>query len=400
MTEAPSFTTRLRARMSGEVSADTLEAFRRAGSGVYDLLLETEARRATCASGAGDMDDATRLLALTTWNAFALQTLGDEFLDADYRADRGTVGYVPPITRDQAQRFYGEVEHWLGCATRAAADPHCVAPAALPAELPPFVELDPCPPEHLQAMLSAVAKLREHAEIAVADAERLAGTDAAQPKTLRGLLATAGNAADYARRLYGEGGVEQSLHERIERSVQEALGLFYLIGQLAARPDLVGRAALPASVTGQGERLPGPGEPGFDPWCMTDPDTREHWQRDRQARQAIDLLWSSDPSPRATLDMVAEVRAALKAGYIEYAVDRRGRRLGNYYCCPWSPIYVTRRPLTIAGRRLRTGQQFTVDVSAEEMLEGGTFKRDLLLGNFSPTDRVDYCDPRSGGHDD
>ncbi len=56
--------------------------------------------------------------------------------------------------------------------------------------------------------------------------------------------------------------------------------------------------------------------------------------------------------------------------------------------------------MTIGGRRLPSGQQFTADVSAEELAEGGAFKRELLLGSFTPTDRIDYCDPAGGGHDD
>jgi hypothetical protein len=38
-------------------------------------------------------------------------------------------------------------------------------------------------------------------------------------------------------------------------------------------------------------------------------------------------------------------------------------------------------------------QQFTFDVSAEGIAEGGQFVRRLLLGPFHPTSKVDYCDP-------
>ena len=44
-----------------------------------------------------------------TWNAFVLQTLGNAFLDADYRDNPATVGFVPPITADQVLRFYSPV---------------------------------------------------------------------------------------------------------------------------------------------------------------------------------------------------------------------------------------------------------------------------------------------------
>jgi len=397
----PGLLTRLVARLSGEVSADTLDAYRRAGLGVYDLVGSAEAERGELAAvPAAAVDDATRCFLLCTWNAFALQTLGDAFVDADYEANPRTVGFVPPVTKDQALQFYGEVEAWMGRGLAARANPNASLPVALPAELPAFVEVEPCPREHLQAMLAASTTLAEHAETAIFDAERLPGASASQLAELRGLLSCAGNAAAYATRLYGDGDVSQDLHERIEQSVKEALGAYYLAGQLSAMPELVGRHPVPASVTGAGPRLAAPGQPGFDPWCLTDPHSRTNWKRDGQARDAIDLLWRADPDPNATLDLQAQIDAALGQGYIEYAVDRNNRRMGNYFCCPWSAVYMTSRPLTIGGRRLRAGQQFTFDVSAEEMAEGEPFKRELLLGNFSPTDRIDYCDPRAGGHHD
>lgn len=56
--------------------------------------------------------------------------------------------------------------------------------------------------------------------------------------------------------------------------------------------------------------------------------------------------------------------------------------------------------MEIGGKRLRQLQHFTFDVSAEEMGEGGRFKREVLVANFGPSHRVDYCDPTENGHDD
>jgi hypothetical protein len=42
-------------------------------------------------------------------------------------------------------------------------------------------------------------------------------------------------------------------------------------------------------------------------------------------------------------------------------------------------------------------QEFTFDVSAEEMAEGGSFTRCLLTGPFHPATEIDYCDPAGGG---
>lgn len=394
----PGLITRLVARLSHEVSAETLDAYRRAGLGVYDLLSAAESRRGELAGGgAPEVDDATRCFLLCAWNAFGLQALGDSFVQADYDANPRTVGFVPRVTREQAMRFYGEVEGWIARGHEAQSNPQCGLPIALPAELPAFVTVDPCPREHLVAMLDAARMLGEHADTAIVDAERLPGASSAQLDALRGLLASAGSAADYARHLYGDGNVPQSLHERIESSTQKAIAEYYLAGQLAVIPGLAGHRPTVAHLTGRAGRVPGPGEPGFDPWCLTDPHTRTQWQRDHRAREAIDLLWAYDPRPRATLELKAEVDAALQEGHVTYATDRHGHRLGNYYCCPWSAVYQTTCPVMLAGRRLRAGQQFVIDVSAEELAEGGEFKRQLQFGSFSPTDSVDYCDPRTGG---
>ena len=382
--------TRIAAKMAGEVSADTAEAYRQAGSGVYDLLLECEQRRSK-SSGPGEVswvaDGSSAALFVCTWNAFALQTLGDCFVDADYRADPRTVGFLPPVTAGQALIFYGEVEDWLGRARAAEASASFSLDARLPARLPGWVDVEPCPPEHLVAMQEACRALREHAELAVADLGRAAGSDRGDAVArVREELAQVASAADYAEELH-RGKMTVELHRRVEATIKRAVEGAYRVGQLAATPDLIDRAPAP-------RRLAGPGEPGFDPWCLTDPESRERWKRDRQARQAIDLLWRSDPAPERTLAIEAEIEELRDAGELDYATYQ-GRPLGHYYCCPWSPIYEARRPVTIAGRRLDTGDQFAFDVSAEELRAGGPFKRGLITGDFSPTSEVDYCDPRA-----
>jgi hypothetical protein len=61
----------------------------------------------------------------------------------------------------------------------------------------------------------------------------------------------------------------------------------------------------------------------------------------------------------------------------------------------------TRRVVDAVDERLGSpGQQFTVDVSAEEVPETGEFVRRIVTGPFSPTTKIDYCDPDAGGHED
>lgn len=401
MSSSPTLPTRLRAKLAGEVAAGALDAYRSAGAGAYGLLVEAEQLRQQLQAEGRDgfsAEPATQAFLVCAWNAFALQTLGDEFVETDYRADPKTVGFVPPVTAEQALAFYDEVEHWLVRAGQAKADPDYRLDLHVPAELPRWAAAEPCPHEHLMAMLAACRKLVEHAELALADLSKGdAGTQGPLLARLASELSALKANAEYAEQLHAQlhqNRANRELHERIERSIKEALERAFLLGQLAAMPGLV--AASGETLGLNAERLPGPGEPGFDPWCLTDPETRPRWQRDPQAQRAIETLWDYDPDPARTLETHAEIEAALAADAIVYATDARGRRLGNFYCCPWSSIYVVRKPVRIAGQRLRPMQQFTFDVSAEEIVEGGPFKRELLLGNFQPTNEIDYCDPRSG----
>lgn len=374
---------------------------RSAGASAYGLLVEAEGRRQQLRAEGRDgfsADAATKAFLVCSWNAFSLQTLGDEFVEADYGADPKTVGFLPPVTAEQALGFYDEVEHWLVRAGQAKADPAYVLDLHVPAELPAWAVAEPCPHEHLMAMLAACRKLLDQAELAVAELHEGGPAEHKQPLArLASEFAAVKANAEYAEQLHAQlhqNHANRQLHERIERSIKDALERAYLVGQLAAMPELIGASGETFGLTPQ--VLPLPGQPGFDPWCLTDPDTRAGWRLDRQAGQAIETLWDYDPEPRRTLSIHAEIDAAFAAGAIAYATDARGGRLGNFYCCPWSAIYVARRPVRIGDQRLRPMQQFTFDVSAEEIVEGGEFKRELLLGNFQPTSEIDYCDPRGG----
>ena len=397
MAQRPGMWGRMVARLAGEVPADVLEGYQRAGSEVYDLLQALEQRRLEWKLkdlDAWTVDSGSQVALVCAWNAFALQLLGDRLLDADYQTSPRTVGYVPPVTAEQALTFYGQVAAWLSRARQAEASASYELDVDVPAPLPPWSEVEPCPTAHLVAMRAALDELRRHASAALADfhlnkddPERGRASDRIQE-----VLAAAEAAGGYADRLWAPD-VPPALHEEIERHAKEAVASYYELGQLLAMPRLALRPrAVPSTATG-GVRRPGPGEQGFDPWCLTDPQTRPSWERDRQARQAIAALWANDPDPRKTLTIQADIDAAVERGDVVFS------SAGHYYCCPWAPIYEVRRSVTIAGRRLRPIQEFTFDVSAEEMAKGGAFKRELYIGQFQATDRVDYCIP-GRDHDD
>jgi hypothetical protein len=186
-------------------------------------------------------------------------------------------------------------------------------------------------------------------------------------------------------------GAAAEVHERVENSLRRGIAAWYLLGQLLAMPALLDRPEVTATPV-TGPPLPLPGQPGFDPWCLTEPHSRARWQADPAARRAIATLWRYDPDPAATLAIQSQINAAVAAGTVT-PILITGGTARHYYCCPWSAIYQARRPVTIAGRRLRAMEEFTFDVSAEEMGEGGEFARRLLPGPFHTTSKVDYCDP-------
>ncbi|MFI6600056.1 hypothetical protein ACIBHX_27760 [Nonomuraea sp. NPDC050536] len=381
--------TRMAAALKGEVRADELEAYRRAGGIVYAELQQLEA--------AGEQLPSRRLC---TWNAFVLQSIGEHLLDADYAADPGTAGYVPPVTARQVGACFAQVEGWVSRARQSAGNPayRVDKELRLPADLPAWAEADPCPLPHLNGMLAAARAIRLHAEVALGGFEERATTwDRESLQRLRQLAAEAATAADYAEGLlHNDPGPR--MHEAIEQRLQRALELYYHLGQLIAMPSLI------ASYTGVRQAAPPAQVPrvdpaGFDPWCLTDPQKRHTWQADPRARQAIKEMWDYDPDPVATLRVQAEIDAALRAGTIAFATNERGQPYGSYYCCPFSAIYLVRMPVVIAGKQLRAMQQFAYEVSAEDVPRGGRFKRELIVATFYPTDEVDYCDP-DGLHGD
>jgi hypothetical protein len=391
--------TRLAAAMHGEVSAATVEAYRRAGAAAYQDMMDAEQLRASLpASGAGlwGASPAQASQLLCAWSAFALQTLGDELVEADYRADPRTQGFLPPVTAEQAAAFLGEVEHWSSRARRAASDPgyDAAAEIALPAPLPDWVRVEPCPQAHLEAMLAAARAMRGRAEAALADLIRADPPDGKQDAAarLRGMAAEADSVVGYGEALWSPD-AEAQVHERAENSLRRGIAAYFQLGQLLAMPALLDRPQVRA-VPVSGQPLPLPGQPGFDSWCLTDPHSRSRWQRDPAARRAIAMLWRYDPDPASTLAVQSQIDAAVAAGWVASETSR-GRQ--HYYCCPWSAIYQARQPVTIAGQQLRPMQEFTFDVSAEEMPEGGEFTRRLLTGPFHPTSKIDYCDPTGDG---
>lgn len=392
---SPGVWTRVRAFARGERDAERLYAYRRAGAGLHPMLDAAERRRLDLAlSGTSPfaMTSTTGLELACAWNAFALQTLADQLLQADETADPGTVGFVPPVTFDQAEAYYRDVQRWLAHATRAAHDPHfTLPPGTLPAKLPAWSPVEPCPRPHLDAMLAALNAMRLHVEAALHHVEQATPeADARRLARLSGEVQEALVKARYAADMFVPG-ASDTLHEQIETHAKQAIEALYRAGQLLGDPQLLD----PPRSAAKAQRPPGvplPGQLGFDPWVMTDPASVDSLKRNADAVRVINEMWALDPDPAASLALWSEIQAALRSGGAAVARQQNGTTFGFYFCTPYSAIYKAKRPLVIGDTPVPKGQRFILECAAEGVRIGYPFKREVVLGQFKPA-TIDYCDP-------
>jgi hypothetical protein len=291
MTETPSVWTRLVSMLHGEISTNTLEAYRRASLAVFDLLEQAEQERLTAAADGLNpwtMPPAKQAELACSWNAFVLQTLGNAFLDADYRDNPATKGFVPPITADQVLMFYTPVEGWITRAQSAHANPNYKLDVAVPSAIPEWSEVEPCPNSHLHGMLDAMRAIRDHAQAAmnlIENAEGLSKEQEEQRGKIREMFAAASSKARYADEMHRQN-PSREVHETIEGYLKTAIEQFYLFGQYVAMPQAAKATVIPKNDPFTVPKLTMPGQPGFDPWCLTSALARKAYVNDREAQKA------------------------------------------------------------------------------------------------------------------
>jgi hypothetical protein len=379
------------AHLHDEVAAEALEAYRRAGSAVYDLrddLDRVRLEHLVTKVPVWDRPQGARIALICGWNAFVHQLLGDHLLEADYACEPRTVGYVLPETARQALSSYGQVAGWLSRARQALDNPTFELDVAVPAVLPPWVVVKECPEPYLDGLNAALLRVRQHAEGALGDFRKEQGRTDAERRSrnrIAQLAAEAESAADYANGLRGaELPEDESIRQEILTQVRIALERYYVVGQLLGSPALAlepvpslqrkGRRA------GQPALAPLPGDDKFDAWCLTDPRVARTLRGLPQAKRAIDRLWKADPDPTRTLAIKAEIDGALYRDDIAYA------HTGQFHTCPWSATYIVKRPLKIAGKELTALQTFTYAIDRSE----GHFRRQILVGTFHRTGNMKY----------
>lgn len=242
---------RERLKAHGEVSRDTLDPYQAAGAVVYEFVLGLDALRAE-----GDWLPGVQAALLAGWVAFALQVLGDEMLDADAALDPSTAHFVPLVTAQQVTEFYEPVQSWTGRAQAAKASPSYHFDVPLPAVLPEWVEVEPCPAAHLLALRRAVVRLREHAEGLLSGFNPGPLQAHAREIVAQG-MAEAASATDYANGLWGatSGPPPAQVHEAIEANLKHAAESYFYLGQVIAMPNL---ADAPRRVRDDGRGEQGP----------------------------------------------------------------------------------------------------------------------------------------------
>lgn len=251
MAAKPTPWNRLMARVRHELPATDLDAYRRASLPVFELWEAAEARRQACRDeglDAWQVPPATRTELACAWNAFALQVLGNCLLDADYRGDPSTRGFVPRGTAAQIRQFYQEVEGWMMRAHQARANPAFALDIPLPAALPRWNEDEHRSPSHLVGLRHAMRAVRGHVDSALAQLpEDVPGhpRKQAQLARLRQAYAAAQARAHYAEEMFGPGPASPA-HAFAEAYVRDAIERFYLLGQALADPRLAEKPDLTA----------------------------------------------------------------------------------------------------------------------------------------------------------
>jgi hypothetical protein len=387
------FWNRLAALLRREIPAETLAALGRAGAAVYPLHLEV-ARRAGEVAALGrhpwSAGPGAASAALCVANALALQTVGETLLGEDYAAEPATRGYLPPVTAEQAWVCFEQVGSWLSWARQglASADWDVREETDLPAELAVWVDDSDYPEQHVRAVSLAAGLVGEQLDATLGvlagcgePAAGLRPTRARLQAVAEGLRARLA----HVNALWQPDPPDDLLTQVLAES-RALLNEQFVLGQRLAAPDLAGDGPAPRRRRRAAVELPGPGEPGFDPWCLTSPRHRPRLRGKPAAKREVTRMWRYDPDPGRTIGIQRQIEDALDTGLIRRAYGDDGAQAA-FHACPWGGIYEVVRPVRIAGTTYQALTQLTLQVSADQFRDTGSFVRRLVVGPFVPVGR-------------
>ena len=285
---------------------------------------------------------------LCAWNASILQLLGDELLDADEATGGLGAGFVEPETAEQTFAFYGQVAGWLSRAQQALHNPDYELDVTVPAVLP-LVASTPCSHEHTVGLIEGMGRPAGPSRGGArrpAPRCRGGGQSSAPHRAARRPRATRPQtmpATSVARPSWS------TCRSEIEPQVCCALDRYYLVGQLAAMPRLalqpLPHLQRPARHPGRPTPFPGAGRRQVRRVVPDRPARQRPSQADvGRAWTCSARMWAADPDPVRTLAIKAEIDGALFHDDIAHDV-------GHFDRCPWSPIYLAKRPVRLGTRR-------------------------------------------------
>lgn len=316
---------------------------------------------------------------LSVWNAYVLQTVGEELLDAVLVR---SFGAVRAGVTERILAFLAPAGRWMSQAHQVATETsyRVGEQVDLPAEPPAWPNRAHGPYPLPTALATALRAVHKRGTAMLADHERSPVTQEEDRLRLQWILDSSEAAIEY---------VAEPNHEDRAWSVSTAaylryaLRMLFLFGQVAAMPGLLD-ARDPTTVVSLAAGVPST----IDIWSLTDPDQRPTWRSLRSARAAVEKMWAADPQPAASVRTQAQIDAAVWSGAVVLAADRTGERLGCFHRCPWPAVYEVRRPVTVGGTRLFPMEHFTFDVLGEAYGRGRPYARRIVVSDFVPADAV------------
>ncbi|MDO9177859.1 MAG: hypothetical protein Q7U16_05990 [Agitococcus sp.] len=377
-----------------EIDASSLEAYQRAGNVVFNLVLEVEVQRVQDIS-VWDTPTHYQIQNLCLWNAYVLQTLGDQLLNAEYRLHPKTEGFAPPLTAKQIETFYLPVESWLNHAYQAKENAIYTLKdlgVAVPAVFPTWLTLQEMlkhrsnkkeVARYLEGLLNAAITLSLHIDALFKQIDLSSKDDTKETvHKLQQLHANAKTTLEYVIQLWGNE-LTESLHGQIELSLRRVIHTLWPLGQLLAMPSLVDKINIQQwTQTAKTTASPSSRPLAFSQqaaapvnsvaslttndhlWSLSAELIRKQKQQDAYAISLLTTMWKNDSQPQLALQIQYIIQQALAKGYIAYATHQQ---LPYFKQCPWSAIYITKRPIMIAGDPLRVHQLFTYVCDADRV---------------------------------
>jgi hypothetical protein len=355
----------------GEVSDAAIEGYLRAASQIEDLWQQIDEKVATLiAQGTPPWEAYAQVGSPLAFirSSRAYQVFVKELLAADVTFEPQTVGYLPPITYEQANALSHQMLSALQDAVATFSDPAYVPAIPLPLIFGPRIENEgrPCPTSHLQGNLAAAREVREWvagliAQYSNAVQQAKAPVPAeisAHVTTLQGRLAQADSQLRMGVDLAGQvsqGEATPEMHMEVEDVLWNALQSFFLLNQAVAKPELLhpNQARLAETRQGLSSKIyQNLSIRPDDLWRVSVPSARNELRGTEFGSREMEELWQ-------------RIGGVLSAGAQQYLDETNAAvARGDIYAsaamadCPYEPIYRTRRSLDIAGSSVPADYEF------------------------------------------